>query len=229
MQLRRRLALLVVAAMALAVSGAAAAESTAAPVAPTKRTERVYFHCVGTGKVQNNESGVPSWNTTAPAQSLQSGAGCGHYSNLLTVGGTAMRDATWAGTFTGNLDTMTVELHNVHVSSNRALATMPLSVLLTIDGHTSFTHPAGTPQSAPRIASSTGASDKVLLSFKGLGVMLEEGDGTQVHEISLTIGEYNEQQSAWVWDTTEVPAGITFNPTGTLQGKVIQAEPYPVE
>ena len=228
MQLRRSLALIVVGVMAL-TPAASASDTTSAPVAPTKRTERVYFHCVGSSKVQNTEAGIPSWNTTAPTQSVQSGAGCGHYSNLATLGGTPLDDANWAGTFTGNLDTMTVELHNIHASSDRAFTTMRLSVLLTIDGHTSYTHAVATPQAVPRTASSTGAADKLLFSFRRLGLLLEEGDGMQAHEISLTIGEYNETQSAWVWDTTEVPAGITFNPTGALQGKVFDAEPYPAD
>lgn len=218
MSMLRRLSL------ALAVVAAVAVASPASAV-PTLRTERTYFHCAGTNKVQNVETAVPSWNTTAPTQSVQAGAGCGRYNNLLDLGATPMDDeTTWTGTFTGNLDTMTAELHNIHVSSYRALATMPLTVQLTINDEVYYTHDVAAPVNVPRTASSTGASDKLLISFAGIGLNLEEGDGAAVHTISLKVGEYNEIQSAWVWDTTEVPAGITFNPP-TLTGKVLQATP----
>lgn len=211
-------------AVALLLAGLAPGAS-AAPI--EKRTERVYFHCTGTNKVQNVEAAEPSWNTTAPTASVQSGAGCGHYSNLLTLGGTPLDEAAWAGTFTGNLDTMTVELYNIHASSDRAAATMKLSVLVEIDGHPAFTHPVATPITAPRTATSTGAADKIVFSLRGIGLAREEGVGTAPHQVRLTIGEYNETQSAWVWDTTEVPAGVTFNPTGALQGRVLDATPFP--
>lgn len=211
-----------VAVVALLAPGASAAGT--APV--EKRTERAYFHCTGTNKVQNVEAAEPSWNTTAPAQSVQSGAGCGHYSNLVTLGGTPADDAAWAGTFTGNLDSMTVELYNIHASSDRAAANMRLSVLVEVDGHIAYTHPVASAVTAPRTATSTGAADKIVFSLKGIGLAVEEGVGTAVHQVRVVVGEYNETQSAWVWDTTEVPAGITFNPA-TLQGKVLQADPFP--
>lgn len=224
MALHARPALGLAAALLLSLSATGA---SAAPV--EKRTERVFFHCTGTNKVQNVEAAEPSWNTTAPAASVQSGAGCGHYSNLLTLGGTPLDEAAWAGTFTGNLKDLTVELYNIHASTDRAAPTMRLSILVEVDGHPAYSHPVATPITAPRTATSTGAADKVVFSLRGIGLATEEGVGTAVHQVRITIGEYNETQSAWVWDTTEVPAGVTFNPTGALQGRVLDATPFPVE
>ena len=228
MQQRRRLAIVIVAVVALAAPAASASETNSATGAPTKRTERVYFHCAGTNKVQNTETTTPSWNTMAPTQSFQTGGGCGHYGNLLEVIPTPLRHVIWNGTFTGNLDALTAELHNIHASSDRATADIRLAVELTIDGHISYTHPVSSPTATPRAAGGTALADKLLISFQGLGLVSEEGDGTQVHEVTLEVGVYNEIQSVWVWDATEMAAGITFNPSAPLEGKVLQADPYPV-
>lgn len=64
---------------AVAILVALAAPASAVP---TFRSETVYFHCTGSTKVSNannaaSDSTPTTWNTTAPAQSVQQGAGCG--------------------------------------------------------------------------------------------------------------------------------------------------------
>jgi hypothetical protein len=60
------------------------------------------------------------------------------------------------------------------------------------------------------------------------GAALEDGDGTEEHTVRLLLGlangiagEHPHGSNLWVWDTTEVPSGITFNPptpsTATVQ------------
>ena len=52
------------------------------------------------------------------------------------------------------------------------------------------------------------------------GLVSEDGDGTNVHTIALGLGVHGTafgqptgyKVATWVWDTTEVPGGITFNP-----------------
>ena len=51
------------------------------------------------------------------------------------------------------------------------------------------------------------------------GVATENGDGTTVHTLKLLVGidtfvgdDPPTGTDMWVWDTTEVPSGITFNP-----------------
>ena len=59
-----------------------------------------------------------------------------------------------------------------------------------------------------------------LIDVERGGVALEDGDGTEEHSLKLYIGidslvgqEQPGDTDFFVWDTTEVPSGITFNPT----------------
>ena len=52
------------------------------------------------------------------------------------------------------------------------------------------------------------------------GAALEDGDGSIEHDFLILVGTHGDNMNtdiktklgAWVWDTTEVPSGITFNP-----------------
>lgn len=183
-------------------------------------TERVYVHCqddtVKVNNVQANSGTFPTWDTTAPSGSVSDGAGCGHYENLLTStsGPDPLFDLIWEGEFTGRLDNMAVELHNIHVSSFRALGTYWIGLTIEIDGVTVFQNPDvdSFVQLTPE-PSETGLSEKMEFTLRNIG-LLDDGDDT-THTIKIGISSYNETQAAWVWDTTEVPAGITFNLKGT--------------
>jgi hypothetical protein len=234
----------------LAIGGPAAA--THGGIHPTFRTERVYFHCAGAVKVQNVglvTDGTPSWDTTAPTQSVQEGAGCG----VLDPGaarGTAQEtiyDAAFRGKFTGNLRDFTVELHNLALSRLRPGQMFILRVRLSIDGTPVFTETVGNFVNVVPEVSSTGASEKFLFSVRGLGcareitdadgnvvdvktagLAVDDGNGAAEHEILLTVDsgiigqptQNQTQNSIWVWDTTEVPSGITFNPETLAAGSV---------
>lgn len=219
----------------LAIGGPAAA--THGGVHPTFRTERVYFHCVGPTKVQNANlvtDGPATWNATAPTQSVQEGAGCGYLDPGAARGANqqTIYDAPFVGTFTGNLRDLTVELHNLALSRARTGSMFVIRVRGSIDGTPIFPETAGQFVNVTPVPSSTGASEKMLFTIKGLGcasevldaegnvvdvktagLATEDGDGAAEHELVLTIDSYaTNQASAWVYDTTEVPAGITFNP-----------------
>ena len=58
-----------------------------------------------------------------------------------------------------------------------------------------------------------------LVDVRHGGVAEEDGDGTQVHTLKLMLGvdsfvgdDPPTGSDLWVWDTREVPSGITFNP-----------------
>ena len=206
--MRRAIPAALTAVLLLALAGPVAA--THGGPHPTFRTEQTYFHCVGTTKVQNvsNLEGlIPSWNTTPPAGSVQAGHGCGYYDNVLN-NSTAPSDAMWEGKFSGNLRSLTVELHRLLPAHG---ATFPnrVRVILDVDGENLLNNDnvVITPT-----ASSTGASQSAKITITGLPFAIEDGDGTQQRTVRLTIRSFNETQSIWVFDTTEVPAGITFNP-----------------
>jgi hypothetical protein len=196
----------------LGATGASAQTTTP----PTYRNERVWFHCSGTTKVANAsvvESAVPSWNTTAPTQSVQSGAGCGFADSVL-IGTNAenIYDAVFSGTYRGNLRSMTVELHSIYAGAGRALATYGIAARVIIDGKDKTGNVTVTP-----VRSATGASEMVRFTITGLEPTFgtEPGNGTRNHTITLSINNRfidSNPFGAWVFDTTEVPAGITFNP-----------------
>jgi hypothetical protein len=202
---------------ALVVAIAVPASADHGDIHPTARSERTYFHCAGPAKVQNVYAAqgiIPTWDTSEPAGSVQQGEGCGYYENILSGSVHPSLLAAWEGTFTGNLDALTVELHRLLPASG---ATTTLVVgTVTIDGIDVF---AGDITLQPE-PSETGASTVSKFSLRRLNYMTEDGDGTIERTVRVTIDSYNEQQSAWVWDTTEVPSGITFNP-GSLAGSVI--------
>jgi hypothetical protein len=207
----------------LVFAGPAAADHGG--VHPTFRTEVNYFHCSGAAKVQNvaySQGQIPSWNTTMPPGSVQQGHGCGYYDPLAPAGvaagqiGVGHPGAVWEGKSKGNLRDLTLELHRLLPTAGAPLSNR-LIVVVTIDGTVRLNNSnvVITPTN-----SSTNASHSAKITLTGLGYANEDGDGTQERTIRVQVGSYNETpQSAWVFDTTEVPAGITFNaasPSGTI-------------
>jgi hypothetical protein len=215
---RRPLAL---AAAALLTAAAPVAASTA-PEPPTLRTEKVFFHCSGgaNNKLQNAEVAqgrTPGWDTKAPTTSFTAGGGCGHYDNILSsTAADRPTDASWKGTFTGNLDRLTLELHRLLPAQG---ATLPNRITLDVqvDGVSEFSGPVNfTPTT-----SSTGASQSAFVTLDKIGLAKEPGNGVKQREVRVYVASFNETQSAWVFDATEVPAGIEFNPAAT-KGVVVQ-------
>ena len=211
--MRPRIASLTAFLVLLALAAPAAADHV--EFHPTLRTEQDFFHCIDPVKVQNlyaAQGQYPGWDTTAPDQSVTDGAGCGFYDNLgagpFGTPGPPF-DAIWQGTFAGNLDKITVELHRLLPDGRGGtLLNTNIPVVLTVDG--TILYDGDVPMTFT--ASATGASERMRFSFTGLGLLTEDGDGTRQRTIRLEVSGYNETQAAWVFDTTEVPAGMTFNP-----------------
>ena len=194
-----------------------------AEIAPTLRSEQVYFHCSGSTKLanaNNAETGeVPSWDTIAPTQSVQDGAGCGWVdpSPLRNTQSEGASDGVWKGYFQGNLDSLTVQAHAIGVGPGRNGANQIVRATLFIDGESVFgTEASG--NAARReivmkpVVSSSQASALFEFTITGLGLLTEDGDGLYEREIALTLASGSEPVQGWVFDTTEVPSGIVFNP-----------------
>lgn len=237
--------------------GAAPSSANDLAERPTFRSEDVYFHCEGPTKlhqvnwVASLGAAVAPWSTTAPAGSVQAGEGCG----AADWGGTSnsVYDPIFRGTFTGNLQSMTVRLHEF-VVGNAGPATQTLRLTGDIDGIPIF--PAGaqpgdgrtvtvSPEvkndGATRVYEFTitnlGFVEEVSdpegnVSYRTGGAATESGDGTRERTITLTVGLHGtalgqdptgHQASVFVWDTTEVPSGITFNPAEPAVA-VVQAD-----
>ncbi len=220
------------------------AVATHGGIHPTFRQENVYFHCNTPTKLQNVNwfsSGTVRWDMNAPTQSVQGGAGCGAlepgaYRNDAP---NSPWDPVFEGTFTGNLRSMTVRLHNLVLSQARTATTFTVRVRLLIDGQELLT-PTGRNAVVTPVASSTGASELFEFSIRNLGfadevldpegnvvdvqtggLATENGDGEIERAVTLVIDSFTATQaSAWAWDTTEVPSGITFNPPTLAAAKV---------
>ncbi len=218
--------------------GGVPAVATHGGIHPTFRSERAYFHCEGDVKVQNATLPAP-WSTTPPSGPVTAGGGCGSVDPafLQNVPGGPVPpavDAGFSGTFAGNLKNMTVELWILGHGANTVQAdSLAAEVSLFVDGAELMLRARKT---VPLVASSSGASrvarftitdlgctrDVVdaqgnVIDVKTDGLAKEDGDGSQAHEITLWVATggpvavVRAEVLAWVWDTTDVPSGITFN------------------
>jgi hypothetical protein len=179
-----------------------------------------WFHQADT-KVGNlagfGQGAFPSWNTTKPTASATTGAGGGYATNSIFHQAVGAQDprgsAVFQGTYTGVLDNLAVSLYAfvAPVFSNE------LNVELTIDGepiHAGSAEMAATP----------GENQIVLLKFvftnvyKVLEGLQKQGDALTTHQVELAVnGVYIINDPAvFVYDTSEVPSGISFNLDGSL-------------
>ena len=229
---------------------APAATATHGGVHPTFRSERTYFTC-GSTKVNNvnyQTGATPSWNTTAPAQSYTQGAGCGHVDGALygTADSTPY-DVVYDGTFTGNIQSMTFELHNLLLSKGRTGSTYDIGLRVSIDGTHLFGDGTtqGTQLTMTPEQSATGLTEKITFSIQKIGCVreitdasgnvvdvqadgfaTENGDGQEEHSIRVTIDQwYLNRAAGWVWGASEIPGGISFNSETLASKKVSPDDP----
>jgi hypothetical protein len=204
----------------------AAAVSLPAGAAPdpeaTFRTQRVYLHCTSDTIRENNLAGtIVTWDTTPPTGAFAGdGDGCANTQAVSQdppvvgfVGAFRI-----AGTFTGNLDTMTVQLHDLGHGSlqDPDAGRVAIDVTLTVDG-TKVVNRA--PVVVDAASENSGVTDQLVFSIRGLDLAPEEGDGTIEREYWLTFE--TAPGVIFVYDAQEVPAGITFNPR-VVAGPVIE-------
>ncbi|MDQ3991709.1 MAG: hypothetical protein M3245_05310 [Actinomycetota bacterium] len=243
---RHRAATAVGTALVSALALAAPAGATHEGAHPTARTERTFVHCAGPTKAENVNlfaTGPPGWNTTAPTQSLTAGGGCGALDSGALRGGNpqTLYDAVFRGKFTGNIRDMTLELHNLLLGRVRNGATFTVRVRMLIDGVPIFPETLGRSAAVTPQVVSSGLVEKLLISIPNLGcardivdadgnvtgvvtdgLMTDDGEGAVEHDIQIAIdSNFEERAGAWMWDATEVPTGITFNPDGLAPAQVL--------
>ena len=226
-----RRALLVVIAVFVAAVPAGAVEDTT--WVPNLVSQQVWFAC-GAEKLENADDNSATWDTEAPTQSVTAGAGCGTVDlPFMQTGPANIYDATWTGYFTGNLDTLNVELHDIYIGPGRATGTLNAAVKVFVDGEPVFGD-LGYEVALKPVRSATGLSEMVKFSITNLGY-ISEADNFE-HEVSLVMQTGAAQNrgptvtdtvSGWVWDTTEVPSGLTFNPPALNETVIDAAPPAP--
>lgn len=212
-------------ALALAASAVPAMAlhgPTGVDFTPNDRTEQVYFHCEGATKLQNVvvDGSIP-WNTTAPSASVTAGAGCGSLDNGLQGNNqVSIQDSHFQGAFSGNIDDITVLAHNIYLGPARQTASYGVNVRLAIDGE-ALLGANGKDVTVTPVRSSTGLSELVKFTITGINFMNEANDIE--HDVLLTLSggavavpnganPVRDSQNLWVYDTTEVPSGLIFNP-----------------
>jgi hypothetical protein len=168
--------------------------------------------------IPNGGTEYPSWNTTAPATSVQGGAGGGYLALAAYSQNTSRPDpkgaVTFRGTYTGNLDNIAATLY-LFSPVRQADATQAVWMRLTIDNTTIYQ----TGAAADRTPLSPGGDVvlKTQFAFVDLYKAMEAaglatGDAAS-HTIELVISQWFSvnDNALYVYDTTEVPAGLVFN------------------
>ena len=224
---------LALAVMLLVIAAPLAQAAAPGPLDPRFKRQSVYFHCSDM-KFSNPSvaagNPVPSWNTSPPSQSVTDGAGCGTvdaYTPVVVEAQENPVDGVWKGTFTGNFDTLTLHFH-LMASTTMALsaAAIPaLGIRITVDGERVFDTTAEPIEVYPA-GENSGVTEGYDVSIKNLGIVEpnDDVDGDGVGDNPFGVIEHNITVSVdgrapgvnslgmWVFDTTEVPAGIDFNP-----------------
>jgi hypothetical protein len=213
---RHRQYFLSIVAAAIAVS---ATPISAIEPERTTRTERVYFTCDDTVVHDVNEqlNRLPTWSTTVPVDSATPVGGCGSQDTPTNGNNDLARDdVAWQGTFTGNLDSITVDGYIVSVSGV-ATPTEPrtINVRLAVEGERYWiaSNTAMGRQVAVTPQPDGTATSRIRFTITDIAKVVEPGAGSQTRSIKLFLGETNTRAGGvWLWGTPKNPGGLTFNP-----------------
>ncbi|MFA5892048.1 MAG: hypothetical protein WDA27_14030 [Actinomycetota bacterium] len=201
-----------------------------------------YFHCpeAQTTPVGNLsvvvDNAVAWWDQEAPSTSVADGYGCA-YANTYVASGAGYRtiyDALFEGSFTGNIDSLTVRAYaTLLVGQVRAPA--QITVHLGIDGVSMFGEDAsatgdpapgiGTVEVTPQ-AQENGLS-LVEFTITGLGFTQEDGEGAVEHDVQLTLNAWDEVVNLFVLDVIEAPSSLEFNSATPADAALAATTPGP--
>ena len=204
------------------------------PAGPEFCSKQVWFTDGGTkagNLAATGATNFPTWDDTEPTASVTEGAGGGFFSNgaprqMASDPGTdPFIGATWEGTFTGDLDNMLVELFMFAPAT--AAAEPPGayvgSLEMDVDGEQVVIPTQVNLQLEP-------AGDAVLKTTFAISDLQDALDYAGVesgpdveHTIRFFFSAYGlvSATSVIVYDTTEVPAGITFNVPEFAEGLTV--------
>ena len=203
------------------------------PTGPSYCTQQAWFTDSGTkagNLAATGATSYPTWDTTAPTTSVSGGAGGGFFSN--GVGRQMSSDpttdaatgATWTGTFTGDIDNMVVELYMFAPATQAAdpPGAYVGALEMDIDGERVLFPSQVNLQLTPggdAVMKTKFAITDIQESMAMAG--LAAGPDTE-HTIRLFFSAYGlvSATSVIVYDTTEVPAGMTFNAPVLEEGLV---------
>ena len=230
-----RRVLLVVVALAIAAPSIAQAETCyykafdalGNPIGPAYCTTDVWFHQAQTkagNLAATGQTGSPTFDTTKPTASVTSGAGGGYFTNGAEwqVQGTRNEatGGTFVGSFTGAIDNIGVTMYMLAPGKQQD-PTYAFGYIVEVDGKEigrgpNVDVPLESGGDAARKASFV--LTEVPAAMEQAGVVT--GDGVQ-HTIRIYLTAYPiaTTTGVFVYDTTEVPSGLTFNIPGTLEDR----------
>ena len=197
----------------------------------------------------NASAAFAPWDATPPAGSVLDGEGCGavdyggtsngFYSAVVrgTVVGNlrdmtvrihnfllnnAGQEATETLRLTGDIDGVPIFPGGITPSGGRTVEVTP------VPGNSGATELYEFSITNLGYANEILDDDGKVLDVETGGVALEDGDGSRVHVLTLYIGLHgagvgpypDQRASLLVWDTTEVPSGITFNPASLAAARM---------
>lgn len=193
----------------------------------------VWFHDAGTkvDNLDNAQGTFATWDSTPPSTSVTGGAGGGAVSTsvLHQVGGSPFDEResfVAAGRVEGAIDAIAVELY-LFPLQDTADGNMAYEIdaelevdgtpLATKAGHVTEMEVAGDAVRRLRFAF-TGLAD-LIDQYHGFGLVEALGAG---HDLKLTVHGTGIASDAavWVYDTTEVPAGMVVNPPAEVLDQV---------
>ncbi len=230
---RRTASLAAVLALGLVVPPALAEETTFEPNTPTAK---VFLTCGSpskeytVGRLINDDAGTAGWGAAAPA-SVTTGAGCGKVDDPALNGAAtqSLYNYSFAGTYTGNMDSLTVTVHTADLGPSRAGAPMTLRVRAAVDdiglfGSTSqraagtdeefFLPKAATVTVKPTSTGSTGGVRAATFTISGIDLLGETDNRKHAvfFEIaSAPVGPQADMHN-WLWGAAEAPSGVVFAP-----------------
>ena len=229
--MRSRIRVIATAAMlVMAVTGPAAATHTppGEPFVPEYIETEEFLHCNGATKVGNLHATVDgtrvAFDTTKPTASYTTGAGCGTVDTFLagTSNHNSIYDFPVRGSFTGNINNITIRYWGIDFCGSRALEEWTVDLHLVIDGVDILTRTPATNASAPTINSSTGISRLYEVTVTNVRLNTP-ADHTIEHEIELTVYPKFVDGSGcviWVYDAAEIDSGLVINDTTPSAVKV---------
>lgn len=197
---------------ALLVSLALAAPA-GAQTAPVFKRVQTYFTCAAPTKVHNGTA--MGLSTTPPDVSFEAGAGCGFVEPGPLSGpasGDSTLDAVFAGTFTGPVRNLVVELRELVAGTpeHELAGTSTFDVVLTIDGKDVVRPVPGRPVVSPTTGSPTNTNHASMFTVDLTGLALTE-DVQRSFRLTVRRAGSTAPIGGWVAGALEVPSGITFN------------------
>jgi len=223
----------------LVLSVVATLFAVGAPARADTASETDYFHCapdettpIVTVNTETDTS-TPSWNGSAPANSAA--GGCIGVTDSLFTGQTYRTpyDTPFAGSFTGNIDSITLRLYFAAIRGLRQ--NIGVRIHVGIDGKSLFGVTTGTTgtvgPAAKEVVVQPVLKDSNLsfveFTITKIGFAEEPGTGDTEHEVDITIGSTTEPVVLLPFDSTEAPAGLSFNPQTPAPTQVKATTPGP--